>query len=310
MTETVTQSIMFEEHEGLGINQDDTLVPPPLSWFCEDEDEKDEAEGHQHTTSRNSQSFQHVLSEQGSSELAETYATQESEICVHPHPQLQQISTVGAPRRAPGWKELSTQVLPAAARELLSSSMQRIIHTARLSYAKSRWHRNYSDIGNPYAGYFRSDLSLPAFSSLPWVDRQLVEEWRTITASGDDDDEEEDFEKARTLVPQTMQRPQWQRADFCQTCQKPFGPSLLRHHCRLCGKSFCHPHSSQTHKLPHLGYDPHVPERVCLGCKHALNEQNLAERVAVSTFKFDISVSMYVLCYSWRIFTVAHGTMP
>jgi hypothetical protein len=40
--------------------------------------------------------------------------------------------------------------------------------------------------------------------------------------------------------------------------------------------------SRQTHPLLILGYDPLVPERVCLGCKQALLEQNLAERVAVS----------------------------
>jgi hypothetical protein len=205
----------------------------------------------------------------------------QSEILIQPHPELGQISSIGAPRRAPSWKELSSQVLPAAAKELLSSSMRRILHTARLSYAKGRWHRNYSDLGNPSVGYFRKDLNLPPFSSLPWIDRQLVQEWRTIGETTEEDDED-DFEKARTLVPQTLQRPKWRKADICQTCRKPFGPTLLRHHCRLCGYSFCHSHSNQTHQLPHLGYDPMVPERVCLSCKAAVKEQNLAERVAVS----------------------------
>jgi len=248
--------------------EEDRIVPPPVAWFGEDFHQGgSEAE----------------LPEQNDSppskvEKPETESNVKEHTAIQPHPQLAEISTIGIPRQAPSWKELSSQVLPAAASELLSSSMRKIVHTARLSYAKSRWHRKYSDIGNPMIGYHRKDLSLPPFSSLPWVDRQLVHEWRTIGNSGEDDDE--DFEKARTLVPQPIQRPAWKNADICEKCKKPFGPALLRHHCRLCGSSFCHSHSNSTHQLPHLGYDPNVPERVCSDCKNALKEQSLAERVA------------------------------
>lgn len=362
---------------------------------------------------------------------------------------------------SPSWKELSSQVLPAAARELLSSSLRRIYHTARLSYSRDiRWHRRYSDMGHNAGGFSissSSDLDLPPtyqdrllfhgqqrqlqsddstntrsssngysnnsvrstaasststhrpqnhqqdngqyippFSSLNWVDRQLVKEWRTYylpessrdrdpdrdrdgdnrgenmktrrthstsikdertdhrqrtstttTATsathgpetkrqneenelkaqqqlgmhdpmyvdrktetktiprfaedrhdhddsvneddGDDDptllfpcrDEEEfDFERARTLVPNPLPRPTWQKTDVCWECRKAFGPTRLRHHCRFCGKSFCQTHSSFSHRLPHLGYDPNVPERVCDSCYTMLEEQDLAERVA------------------------------
>jgi hypothetical protein len=174
--------------------------------------------------------------------------------------------------------------LPAAAQELLSTSLRRVLHTARISYARGRWHRRYSDLGNNAGGYFRISSvedDLPPFSSLNWVDRQLVKEWRTVCWGEDGEEDDDDFTRARTLVPQPHPRPVWAKADNCHACHKPFGPTLLRHHCRLCGKSFCHSHSSYSHKLPHLGYDPDVPERVCDGCKRRLVEHNLAERVAV-----------------------------
>ena len=233
---------------------------------------------------------------------------------------------VGVSLPSPSWKEISSQILPAAAKELLSSSLNRICYTARLSYVQHiRWQKKYSEIGNNAGGYslpMARPLSdndvvfqlpdhlpeLPPFSSLPWVDRQLVQEWRTYRPEEDDvvldgategmlatsktaasesddgeDDEHEgisDFDQARTLVPMPVARPHWQKAEVCYACRKTFGPTRLRHHCRLCGMSVCHPHSSFTHRLPHLGYDPDVPERVCDSCKRVLLEQNLAERVA------------------------------
>lgn len=151
-------------------------------------------------------------------------------------------------------------------------------------------------------------LVLPAFSSLPWVDRQLVKEWRTcnylnfhhqshhddkgdgtnkhdvqipiVVINGVDDDwHQEDFEQARTLVPQPIPRPPWENASSCYACRRTFG-TMLRHHCRLCGRSYCQTHSRWSHKLPHLGYSPDVPERVCGPCKQVLESQDLAERIA------------------------------
>ena len=94
------------------------------------------------------------------------------------------------------------------------------------------------------------------------------------------DEEDFDFEHARTIVPKPLPRPTWQKSDACWECMKPFGPTRLRHHCRFCGKSFCQTHSSFSQRLPHLGYHPDVPERVCDACHTILEEQNLAERVA------------------------------
>jgi hypothetical protein len=200
---------------------------------------------------------------------------------------------VGNTRPSPSWKEISSQVLPAAAKELLSSSFRRLYYTAKISYARGRWHRKYSDMGQNAGGFSIASSStlelpphlseLPPFSSLSWIDRQLVREWRTyLPETPEDSMENEDFEfeQARTLVPSPIPRPVWKNADVCFSCHKPFGPVRLRHHCRSCGRSFCQDHSLSNHRLPHLGYDHDVPERVCDSCKRALEEQNLAERVA------------------------------
>uniref|UniRef100_A0A7S2I2Z2 FYVE-type domain-containing protein n=1 Tax=Helicotheca tamesis TaxID=374047 RepID=A0A7S2I2Z2_9STRA len=89
-----------------------------------------------------------------------------------------------------------------------------------------------------------------------------------------------EFEKAKTFAPKPLPPPAWENASSCYKCSKPFSHTLHRHHCRLCGHSYCHPHSSSTHLLPHFGYDPDVPERVCASCKAILEQHNLAERIA------------------------------
>ena len=252
-------------------------------------------------------------------------------------------------------KEVTTEVLPNAAQELITSTARRAYHYTCLTYSMSTWfqHRSYqSEINNKVGGYRRNylqthgirdpetneilwressttgvkkaknkkgeqlgwedewdkaRLALPPFSSLPWIDRQLVTEWRTcdylstramkqqrelgddgITfenlnrskESLDDWSHDVDFEQARTLVPKPLSRPPWENAMSCYACRKPFGSSRLRHHCRLCGRSYCHLHSRWGHKLPHLGYSPEIPERVCAPCKQVLYGQNLAERIA------------------------------
>lgn len=160
------------------------------------------------------------------------------------------------------------------------------------------------------------------FTSLPWIERQLVAEWRTYEWSavekedadcdssklekGNDRDmtpsaesigretirersveEEEDdgnedvdyYDQARTLAPRPLPRPQWENAGSCYACDRSFSPTLHRHHCRRCGHSFCNLHANSSHVLAHLGYDPEVPERVCLRCKSVLDARALEERV-------------------------------
>lgn len=135
------------------------------------------------------------------------------------------------------------------------------------------------------------------FTTLPWVERQLVHEWRTYEwttkeedeqrlehglpasvdksvsddilaavemhhaaeqlttdaidltdlkkpGSGAEDEEEEDddpfdaagdefYERARTLAPRPLPRPEWEHASSCFACQKAFGATLHRHHCKI-----------------------------------------------------------------------------
>lgn len=285
-------------------SEDEPFVPPPSSWF----------ENNSHVgapaTRESTQQAEHDLTDSSFSLDDETRHWNASPSATPLPPRTHQgygtvvigvpinpthytpPEAIGNTHPSPSWREISSQVLPAAAKELLSSSWRRVYYTAKLSYAKGRWQRKYSDLGNNAGGIYLggssnlpfSEEELPPFSSLSWVDRQLVREWRTYLPSDgafeEDPDEDFDFDRARALVPSTFPRPKWQKADVCHQCHKPFGPTRLRHHCRLCGYSFCQPHSSCSHSLPHLGYDPEVLERVCDQCKHGLLEQNLAERVA------------------------------
>mmetsp|Transcript_10857 Transcript_10857/g.17098 ORF Transcript_10857/g.17098 Transcript_10857/m.17098 type:complete len:1210 (-) Transcript_10857:22-3651(-) len=282
----------YQEEESV----DDQLMPAPSSWF---ENSTPAVRTNESFSEKNHGEVENDATQEEEEEV-ESRESQDDErdtrvaglkvpvTPVHYAP----VQAVGHTHPSPSWHEISSQVLPAAARELLSSSLRRIYYTARLSYARGRWHRKYSDIGNNTGGFSlsSSDLELPShiselpsFSSLPWVDRQLVKEWRTFlpgTSEEAEGHEDFDFDRARTLVPNTIPKPVWQKSDVCHTCHKPFGPTRLRHHCRLCGHSFCQQHSALTHSLPHLGYDPDVQERVCDGCKRIMTDQNLAERIA------------------------------
>jgi hypothetical protein len=293
---------LHEEEEATSMEEEECLVPPPSSWFDDERPTSPSDVGTNdvsfHTDSPEKEEEMPACT--GKSYSSEPITPTAGDIRI-PIKQTHYVSNttqaiVGNTHPSPSWKEISSQVLPAAARELLSSSLHRMYYTARLSYARGRWHRKYSDIGNNMGGYSLSkqmdnylpprfsDVELPSFSSLPWVDRQLVKEWRSYLPDTPeelkDDDGDLDFEHARRLVPNPQPRPKWQKTDICHTCHKPFGPTRLRHHCRLCGFSLCQSHSSRSHGLPHLGYDPDVPERVCDQCKRILLEQNLAERVA------------------------------
>ncbi|KAF6266021.1 hypothetical protein COO60DRAFT_1676403 [Scenedesmus sp. NREL 46B-D3] len=70
-----------------------------------------------------------------------------------------------------------------------------------------------------------------------------------------------------------MEPPQWlpdSYASHCGACQLPFKPLLrLRHHCRLCGKLFCHGCSSKQLLLPPR-FKERDPQRVCSMCASLL----------------------------------------
>lgn len=60
--------------------------------------------------------------------------------------------------------------------------------------------------------------------------------------------------------------PKWMEAQRCCQCRSEFGKIIGkgRHHCRNCGKSFCHDCSNKTHPLPRFGIEE--PVRVCNLC--------------------------------------------
>ena len=166
-------------------NEGTELQPAPLSWFEEESPSSFEKTNGDKLSIEEDDSDDSLILEEETNSLDSTG--------------MAGPPAVGEPLPAPSWKEISCEVLPTAARELLSSTMHRVCHTAHLTYARGRWQRNYSDLGNNAVGYFRQDepgdLQLPPFSSLRWVDRQLVQEWRSYTpekTSNVDDDEEEE----------------------------------------------------------------------------------------------------------------------
>ncbi|TMW55855.1 hypothetical protein Poli38472_008503 [Pythium oligandrum] len=57
----------------------------------------------------------------------------------------------------------------------------------------------------------------------------------------------------------------WSRSTQCHECQEPFTIFVRRHHCRMCGSSFCHEHSSRRVTLYGMGFDSE-PQRVCDPC--------------------------------------------
>lgn len=185
------------------------------------------------------------------------------------------LQHVGIPEASPSLTELTKEILPMAARELMQNAGLKVYYMSRSTYETCR-NRQTTELHNVFAvGYALHD-DTPQFSSLSWVDRQLVKEWSTIIAEQADDDE---FAQARRIVPTSLPRPPWNKSESCDQCSKPFGPVRLRHHCRMCGGSFCQAHSSRTHRLVHLSYGV-MPERVCDTCKSYLLQQNLAERLA------------------------------
>ena len=272
-----------------------------------------------------------------------------------------------------------TKTIPTLLHECSSSAIQKALHKLRIEYARfgPRKYLRASDLGS-VGGYFRpsvighsntqddnsvfqieSSVALGKgednhfdwmwmdgrevrFTNLSWIERQMVNEWRTyewtvndgligshcvenrfylnssieldnnnvpstecirdgqkdqsksvtedrdsgVIFSKDEDEFNQidcgEYELARTLAPRPLPRPEWEQASTCYICQKTFGHTLHRHHCRRCGHSFCNTHSKYFHKLPHLGYDNDVHERVCRGCKVILDCRDLEERVAVS----------------------------
>ncbi|OWZ17841.1 Myosin [Phytophthora megakarya] len=57
----------------------------------------------------------------------------------------------------------------------------------------------------------------------------------------------------------------WARSTNCYECKEPFNLFVRRHHCRMCGNSFCHEHTSRRVSVFGIGFDDE-PVRVCDNC--------------------------------------------
>ncbi|GMH03563.1 hypothetical protein Nepgr_005402 [Nepenthes gracilis] len=62
----------------------------------------------------------------------------------------------------------------------------------------------------------------------------------------------------------TSEPPPFQDANRCDVCKCSFTTFRRRHHCRCCGRTLCHEHSSNQLPLPHFGI--HSSVRVCSDC--------------------------------------------
>ncbi len=218
-----------------------------------------------------------------------------------------------------------SQTLPTLLHECSSSAIQKSIHKIRLEYNRlgPKKYVRATDIGSVGGYYcpptgdnffanFKDSVALGKgrddhmdwmwmdgtevrFTTLPWIERQLVNEWRTydwtysshsssseveeLQCDDNDNVDNDEYERARTLAPRPLPQPEWELASSCYSCNRPFNATLHRHHCRRCGHSYCSSHSSYSHRLPHLGFDGDVAERVCKRCKVVLESRDLEERV-------------------------------
>ncbi|KAH9652999.1 ankyrin repeat family protein [Citrus sinensis] len=62
----------------------------------------------------------------------------------------------------------------------------------------------------------------------------------------------------------SIEPPAFQEATRCDVCKCSFNTFRRRHHCRCCGRTLCHEHSSDQMTLPQFGI--HTNVRVCADC--------------------------------------------
>ncbi|KAF7836856.1 vacuolar protein sorting-associated protein 27 isoform X1 [Senna tora] len=62
----------------------------------------------------------------------------------------------------------------------------------------------------------------------------------------------------------SMEPPPFQESPRCDVCHCSFTTFRRRHHCRCCGRTLCHEHSSNQMALPQFGIYSNV--RVCVDC--------------------------------------------
>ncbi|KAK1947451.1 Myosin-6 [Phytophthora citrophthora] len=81
----------------------------------------------------------------------------------------------------------------------------------------------------------------------------------------------------------------WARSTNCYECEEPFNLFVRRHHCRMCGNSFCHEHSNRRVSVFGIGFDDE-PVRVCDNCfaeYYAASQEPLTPQFTSSQFGFN-----------------------
>jgi len=148
------------------------------------------------------------------------------------------------------------------------------------------------------------------YSRLPWMERQLVKEWRTCSlgsssqttpssppkssgpsptpplppppspkSSNPEYDVIPETASIKLVLPPVLSPPPFSNSDRCSKCMLPFSSTLYRHHCRSCGGSFCGAHSARSKTLPMYGYGTQVEERVCDECDEEIESEERRERI-------------------------------
>ncbi|CAM9182557.1 unnamed protein product [Chrysoparadoxa australica] len=92
-----------------------------------------------------------------------------------------------------------------------------------------------------------------------------------LKKQAEDGDEETQYALAKRFTP-----PKPFQKEACTVCNEQFGMTRYRHHCRHCGNSFCFEHSGHKHFIHKFGYTR--PQRVCLSCKHQLEQEDWRDR--------------------------------
>ncbi|OVA06735.1 FYVE zinc finger [Macleaya cordata] len=70
--------------------------------------------------------------------------------------------------------------------------------------------------------------------------------------------------QSKSLLEMSVEPPPFQEAERCDVCKCSFNTFRRRHHCRCCGRTLCHEHSSNQMALPQFGI--HTSVRVCSDC--------------------------------------------
>ena len=99
------------------------------------------------------------------------------------------------------------------------------------------------------------------------------------------DDANQGDENSQYALTKYFTPPKFEEKTECFKCNRQFGISLFRHHCRNCGKSFCSNHSINRRKLLHRGMV--TPVRVCNSCADSVDRQENGDMLLWKQFRIE-----------------------